>query len=154
MIHLLSVAVAASFDGAEPFQEVIPFQDVNSAGPQFNQVLTFGHPVQLKAIRLRMKNPQSQFFGINLVQLLGGGFPIIRIQSGITSPHQDLCLQSDEQGDIVLDGCLTSAAAADERALWQFTERVLKENIVQEGGQVVAGDCNKEFNYEDGRSIW
>ncbi|KAL8454506.1 hypothetical protein Emed_000227 [Eimeria media] len=35
-----------------------------------------------------MKDPQSQYFGISLVQLLGGGFPVLRIQSGITSPHQ------------------------------------------------------------------
>lgn len=35
-----------------------------------------------------MKDPQSQYFGIRLVQLIGGGFPILRIQSGITSPHQ------------------------------------------------------------------
>lgn len=101
------VAVLASFDGAEPFQEVVPFQDVNSAGreqkrflifciinlsinitAQFRQVLTFARPVYLKAARILMKDPQSQYFGISLVQLLGSGFPILRIQSGITSPHQ------------------------------------------------------------------
>ncbi|XP_026191628.1 uncharacterized protein LOC34617422 [Cyclospora cayetanensis] len=127
---------------------------------QFHQVLTFPHAVYLKAIRIMMKDPQSQYFGISLVQLLGGGFPVLRIQSGITSPHQDLCVQSDERGDIVLDGCLMSTAIADERALWQFTEQVLgvcmvlKDNNVQDGGQVVTGDCTAEYNFQDGRSVW
>lgn len=31
---------------------------------------------------------------------------------------------------------------------------VLKENSVQDGGQVVAGNCEIEYNFNDGRSVW
>ncbi|OEH74758.1 F5 F8 type C domain-containing protein [Cyclospora cayetanensis] len=92
---------------------------------QFHQVLTFPHAVYLKAIRIMMKDPQSQYFGISLVQLLGGGFPVLRIQSGITSPHQ------------------TSV---------RFGSLPNKDNNVQDGGQVVTGDCTAEYNFQDGRS--
>lgn len=77
---------------------------------QFHQVLTFSHSVNLKAIRVLMKDPQSQYFGISLVQLLGGGFPTLRIQSGITSPHQasPLCLKQPLSiiSDILLRTCV------------------------------------------------
>ncbi|KAL8271299.1 hypothetical protein Esti_004738 [Eimeria stiedai] len=82
---------------------------------------------------------------------------------------------SDERGDIVLEGCLTSIAAADERALWQFTEQGTSyiaqyektekctriqansrtlDNVAQDGGQVVAGDCGAAYAAQDGRSVW
>ncbi|KAL8424600.1 hypothetical protein Efla_003716 [Eimeria flavescens] len=118
-----TVAIAGSFDGAEPFQEVVPFQDVNSAG----------------------RERAAHFLGA-------------------ASPYS--AYKSDERGDVVLEGCLTSIAAADERALWQFTEQgqlknpvlnicvILKDNVVQEGGQVVADNCEAAYAAQDGRSVW
>nr|CEL73646.1 TPA: F5/8 type C domain-containing protein [Toxoplasma gondii VEG] len=118
------VSIAVSFDGKEPFHEVVPFQDVNGPSAAFEQQVTFPHPIRLKAVRILMKNARYEYFGINLVQLVGAGNPMLRIHGGITSPHQDMCLQVDEHDDIVLDGCLASLTAMDGRALWKYNELV------------------------------
>nr|PIM02370.1 LCCL domain-containing protein [Toxoplasma gondii COUG] len=160
------VSIAVSFDGKEPFHEVVPFQDVNGPSAAFEQQVTFPHPIRLKAVRILMKNARYEYFGINLVQLVGAGNPMLRIHGGITSPHQDMCLQIDEHDDIVLDGCLASLTAMDGRALWKYNElgqlynpiknkcMALKDNIDLDGGTVVAQDCEQSYKYNDGRSIW
>ncbi|PFH35970.1 F5/8 type C domain-containing protein [Besnoitia besnoiti] len=160
------VSVFASFDGKEPFQELVPFEDTNAPSDTFDQQIVFPHQTRVKAIRILMKDARYEYFGINLVQLVGTGNPIIRIQSGITSPHQDMCLQIDEHDDVVLDGCLASIPAMDGRALWKYNElgqlynpiknkcMVLKDNIDLDGGVVVAEDCEQSYKYDDGRSIW
>lgn len=160
------VSVQASFDGNEPFEEVTPFQVIESRMGNVVQNIIFNHVIRAKAIRLNMRYPLHEYFGINFASVLGSKDPTLRIQSGMTSVTQDLCLQIDETNEVVLDGCINAIAHLDGRDLWKLNGKnqiynpitnlcmILKDNQVANGGTIIMADCNASLEHKDGRSVW
>lgn len=160
------VAVFASYDGKEPFEEVTPFQVIESRAGSVVQNIIFNHVIRAKSIRLHMRVALNEYFGINFVSVIGSKDPTLRIQSGMTSIFQDLCLQIDETNEVVLDGCINAVAYLDGRDLWKLNAKnqiynpitnlciTLKDNLVANGGKIIVADCNAGLEHNDGRSVW
>ncbi|KAI4836725.1 LCCL domain-containing protein [Plasmodium brasilianum] len=160
------VSVLASYDGNEPYEEVVPYQVIESRAGNVVQNIIFNHIIRAKSIRLLMRHAIHEYFGINFVNALGSGDSTLRIQSGMTSLTQDLCLQIDETNEVVLDGCITSMSYLDGRDLWKLNANnqiynpinnlciTLKDNMIANGGKLIMEDCNSSLEHNDGRSSW
>ncbi|SBT42642.1 LCCL domain-containing protein CCP2 [Plasmodium ovale wallikeri] len=160
------VSVLASFDGNEPFEEVVPYQTIESRVGNVVQNILFSHVIRAKSVRVNMRHPVHEYFGINFANVLGSKDPTLRIQSGMTSLMQDLCLQIDETEEVVLDGCITAMSYLDGRDLWKLNAKnqiynpinnlciTLKDNMTANGGKIVMEDCNSSLEHNDGRSTW
>ncbi|GAW82528.1 LCCL domain-containing protein [Plasmodium gonderi] len=160
------ISVLASYDGNDPYEEVVPYQVIDSRGGNVVQNIIFNHVVMAKSIKLNMRHPIHEYFGINFVNVLGSRDPTLRIQSGMSSVVQDLCLQIDDTNEVVLDGCITSMSYMDGRDLWKLNAKnqiynpitnlciSLKDNMTANGGRIIMEDCNASIEHNDGRSSW
>ncbi|EUD69362.1 hypothetical protein C922_00225 [Plasmodium inui San Antonio 1] len=160
------VSVLASYDGSEPYEEVVPYQVIESRAGNVVQNIIFNHVVMAKSIKLNMRRPIHGYFGIKFVNVLGSRDPTLRIQSGMSNVTQDLCLQVDETNEVVLDGCITAMSYLDGRDLWKLNAQnqiynpvtnlciSLKDNMTANGGRVTMEDCNASLEHNDGRSSW
>ncbi|CRH01367.1 LCCL domain-containing protein [Plasmodium relictum] len=160
------VSVLASYDSNEPYEEIVPYQVIESRVGNVVQNIIFNHVIRAKSIKLNMRHALHEYFGINFVNVLGSKDPTLRIQSGMTSLTQDLCLQIDETNELVLDGCINSISYLDGRDLWKLNAKnqiynpinnlciTLKDNLTANGGKIILEDCNASLEHNDGRSNW
>ncbi|SOV83222.1 LCCL domain-containing protein [Plasmodium reichenowi] len=160
------VSILASYDGNEPYEEVVPYQVLESRVGNVVQNIIFNHVIRAKSIKVNMRHAIHDYFGINFTNVLGSRDPTLRIQSGMSSLTQDLCLQIDEKNEVVLDGCITAISYLDGRDLWKLNSKnqiynpinnlciTLKDNLIANGGRLILEDCNASLEHNDGRSSW
>ncbi|VWU48533.1 LCCL domain-containing protein, partial [Hepatocystis sp. ex Piliocolobus tephrosceles] len=130
------------------------------------QNIIFNHVIRAKSLKISMRYAIHEYFGINFTNVLGSKDPTLRIQSGMTSLTQDLCLQVNETNEVVLDGCITAMSYLDGRDLWKLNAKnqvynpisnlcmTLKNNLTANGGEIIMEDCNASLEHNDGRSNW
>ncbi|SCL96670.1 LCCL domain-containing protein [Plasmodium berghei] len=160
------VSIMASYDGNDPYEEVVPYQAIESRAGNIIQNIIFNHVIRAKSIKINMRHPVHEYFGINFVNVLGSRDPTLRIQGGMSSLTQDLCLQINETNDVVLGGCINSMSYLDGRDLWKLNSSnqiynpinnlcmSLKNNMIANGGELIMEDCNSSLEHNDGRSSW
>ncbi|KAJ1610110.1 CpCCP2 [Cryptosporidium canis] len=154
------VRIDISRDGIT-FEQAVDWTTNRLSSKEFEQKLYFKEkPIRIRRVRIGMRNPVHNFFGINFTGLLVVGAPVVQLTSGITSMTEEFCWQI-ENGDIytkgaelVLGSCIEAVASGDSREIFEFNSKgqlfnplsklcvQLKDNIV--GGEaLVLDDCRK-----------
>ncbi|UKK02511.2 hypothetical protein MACK_002604 [Theileria orientalis] len=159
------VSIWVSKDDDEQFFQVLPFQSCENVGEE--QELVFPKKIRAKYVQIRMKGQVNGYFGITFVQFIGEENPVFRIQSGITSV-EDMCLQVDTTGEVVLESCITAISKFEFKDVWRYNNKrqvynpisklclTLENNIETEGGTLRMLPCKNEKgeDYTDGRNSW
>ncbi|GIX64411.1 LCCL domain-containing protein CCp2 [Babesia caballi] len=155
------VAVLAKRQREDAFEEVAPFQAVDAE--ETTQNIAFKHKVDAQFVKIVMKEQTNGYFGIEFVQFHGEPNPVFTIQAGITS-SEDLCLQADETGEVVLESCIGAIASFRFNDIWRYNEKrqlynpatslcmTLENNVDTDGGRVVMAPCDQPT--ESGVNSW
>ncbi|GFE53259.1 F5 8 type C domain containing protein, putative [Babesia ovis] len=112
----------------DSFSVVMPFRKTFDNKPSYKEVFKLDAPVEAKFVRLTLRGPVNEYFGIREVHIVGAGDPLFVIKSGISSPSGEMCLQLEEgrrdnNTRVILDLCTHAIAAADGRDLWRHDSR-------------------------------
>ncbi|EDO08197.1 LCCL domain family protein [Babesia bovis T2Bo] len=112
----------------DSFNVVMPFRKTFESKPSYKEVFKLDAPVEAKFVRLTLRGPINEYFGIREVHIVGAGNPLFVIKSGISSPLGEMCLQLEEgrrdnNTRVILDLCTYAIAAADGRDLWRHDSR-------------------------------
>ncbi|ORM41917.1 uncharacterized protein BXIN_0474 [Babesia sp. Xinjiang] len=112
----------------DSFTVVMPFRKTFDSKPSYKEVFKLDAPVEAKFIRLTLRGPVNEYFGIREVHVVGAGDPLFVIKAGISSPSGEMCLQleegrTDNNTRVILDLCTHAIAAADGRDLWRHDSR-------------------------------
>nr|PVC50926.1 hypothetical protein MACL_00001902 [Theileria orientalis] len=159
------VSIWVSNEENGQFVQVLPFQSCENVGEE--QELIFPKKIRAKYVQIRMKGQVNGYFGITFVQFIGEENPVFRIQSGITSV-EDMCLQVDTTGEVVLESCITAISKFEFKDVWRYNNKrqvyspvsnlclTLENNVETEGGTLRMLPCKNEKgeDYTDGRNSW
>lgn len=152
------VSISTKRQKNDQFEEVVPFQAVDPT--ETTQSISFKKKVEAQYVKVTMKGQINGYFGIEFVQFHGEPNPVFRIQSGITS-IEDMCLQVDESGEVVLESCISAIAGFKFNDIWRYNEKrqiynpvsmlcmTLQDDVDTEGGKIVMLPCDK---YTSGNS--
>ncbi|GFE54685.1 LCCL domain-containing, putative [Babesia ovis] len=147
------VSILAKRQRDDKFEVVAPFQAVDPSETLCS--IDFKKKVDAQFVRVAMKGQVNAYFGIEYVQFHGEPNPVFSIQAGITS-IDDLCLQVDETGEVVLESCVAAIAGFKFNDIWGYNEKrqlynpatklcmTLENNVETEGGRIVMMDCNQQ----------
>ncbi|GBE61548.1 LCCL domain-containing protein, putative [Babesia ovata] len=155
------VAVLAKRQRDGAFEEVAPYKAVDST--ETTQKIEFKRKVDAQFVKIAMKRQINGYFGIEFVQFHGEPNPVFTIQGGITS-IEDLCLQADDSGEVVLDSCVSAIASFKFNDIWRYNEKrqlynpatnlcmTLQDNVDTDGGRVMMLPCDQPP--ESGVNSW
>ncbi|EEA07737.1 LCCL domain-containing protein [Cryptosporidium muris RN66] len=163
------VRIDVSKDGSN-FQEAVGWTKNRLASKEMEQKLYFKeHPIKIQKVRIGMRIPIFNFFGINFAGLLVIGSPIVQFTSGITTMTEEYCLQIEDGNihkvgaELVLGSCIEAIASGDSREIFGFNSKgqifnpisklciQLKDNNVGTGGTLVLDECSYTM---DGRGLF
>ncbi|AFZ81067.1 hypothetical protein BEWA_004750 [Theileria equi strain WA] len=159
------VSIWVSKDDTGEFIEIIPFQSCSNVTDKHE--ILFPRKVRTRSVQIKMKGQVNDYFGISFVQFIGEENPLFRIQSGITS-IEDMCLQVDDTGEVVLDSCISAIANLTFGDVWRYNDKkqlynpvtnlcmTLENNIETDGGRIMMLPCTEKNgdDYNDGRNSW
>lgn len=147
------VSVSAKRQRNDKFEEVLPYQAVDAG--ETTQSITFKRKVDAQFVKVTMKGQANGYFGIEFVQFQGEPNPVFRIQAGITS-IDNMCLQVDDSGEVVLESCISAIASFRFNDLWRYNEKrqiynpttnlcmTLENDVATDGGRIVMLPCDKD----------
>eukprot|EP00919_Chromeraceae_sp_WS-2016_P023478 GHVR01055776.1.p2 GENE.GHVR01055776.1~~GHVR01055776.1.p2 ORF type:complete len:192 (+),score=19.61 GHVR01055776.1:471-1046(+) len=150
----------------------VDWENIQRSEAAYQTDLTFTHPLMIRKIKIDMKGPIHEYFGISRLSLVGAGETVNMIVSGMTSVDE-MCLQvaagkKVEGNRVELDSCVKSMAAGDGRELFKYTHTNQLEVLLSDpplcvavaSGKVIAGeklviqDCIAALREQDGRSTF
>ena len=136
--------ILVSTDGANFFEQQSWHRPAR-AEMAYEHTLMFSDPVDVRAVTLFMRTPQSwAYFGLNQVLLLAEPGPVM-IVSGASTSAGDLCLVlagrsvHERAAPIALKPCLSAIAAGDGADVFKFTPR---DNVVHDGSKLCLTSAN------------
>lgn len=158
------VKILTSSDGAN-FEEAMCWQPSSRAEVAFEQSVMFATPLNVKAVTIAVRSPQSWgYYGINSAVLVAEPGPFMLV-SAITSSHGEQCLVSGSTG-VSLESCLGAIAAGDGREVLQLdrdgqirstaddTCLTLADGDTIAGGSLVMEACSSSAEASDGRTVF